>query len=171
MLQVILHRGARRALAGTAAALVTGLVAASGAYADTTPSVQGYSGPGGQTQCTVDQGTTPPGTQTCSTPSSQVPQGGVQPTTAQGVLPATSGGNIPAGGNEVLGASQSGGSLPAGANGAAPAAATAPSVASNRLVRNLPFTGLDLAMVAAVGLALAGLGFGLRRMTRAPQAS
>jgi hypothetical protein len=77
------------------------------------------------------------------------------------------------GGNEVLGAKAQGGNLPAGtqAAGAAPAAATAPLKATNRIVGSLPFTGLDLALVAAVGLALAGLGIGLRRLTGSAPAS
>lgn len=169
MLQAILRRGARKAVAGTAGALVIGLVTATAAFADTSPSGVEYSSSGGQTVGTVNQGTTP---QPC-TPGS--PAGGMTSPMcstpgANGVLPATSGGNLPAqnnGGNEVLGASAGGGTLP---KGTLPASATAP-VTTKRLVGSLPFTGLDLALVAAVGLALAGLGLGLRRLAGAPQAS
>ena len=33
---------------------------------------------------------------------------------------------------------------------------------------SLPFTGLDLGLMAVGGLALAGMGFGMRRLTRRP---
>lgn len=33
---------------------------------------------------------------------------------------------------------------------------------------SLPFTGLDLGLLAAGGVALAGVGFGMRRFTRRP---
>ena len=32
----------------------------------------------------------------------------------------------------------------------------------------LPFTGLDVALLVAMGVGLAGMGFGLRRLTRRP---
>jgi hypothetical protein len=153
-MKVISFEG-RRMVAATAATLLVGLVGATGAFADD-PSLQGYGGPGGQEQGTVDQGGTQPGNDVLGTT-----QGG-------GNLPDTSG-------NEVLGERQSGGSAPASqpSGATAPAAATAPATAeaTNRLVGNLPFTGLDIGLVAAVGLALAALGFGLRRLTHSPQVS
>jgi hypothetical protein len=160
MLRIVLKQGARRASIGTAAVLVAGLIGASGAYAEDTPSLQGYTAPGGQTQGTIDQG----GTLPAGTPAG---------TSAPASTPAPTGGTLPQdnSGNEVLGVTGSGGNLPAGSQvaGSAPVAATAPT--SKRLVGNLPFTGLDLALLAIVGLALAGLGFGLRRLTGTPQAS
>jgi hypothetical protein len=145
-------RRGRRTVGAVLSALVLGLVGASIAYADT-PSVSGYTGPGGKTEDTVG-------------PSGTLPGGysGTAPT--QAVAPAE------VGGNEVLGANASGGK-PAGTGGTAPAEATAPiaAQAKNRLVGKLPFTGLDLALLAVAGLGLAGLGFGLRRLTGSqPQA-
>ncbi len=36
---------------------------------------------------------------------------------------------------------------------------------------SLPFTGLDLGLMAAGGVVLAGMGFGMRRFSRAPDAA
>ncbi len=36
---------------------------------------------------------------------------------------------------------------------------------------SLPFTGLDLGLMAAGGVVLAGMGFGMRRLSRAPGAA
>jgi hypothetical protein len=33
----------------------------------------------------------------------------------------------------------------------------------------LPFTGLDLSLIVAVGLLLVGTGYGMRRLSRSPQ--
>jgi hypothetical protein len=141
-----------RLLAG-AVAIIMSLAGATTAFAEDSASLQGYGGPGGGVQGTVDQG-------------------GTLPTQDNGA-PAPTGG-----GNEVLGVQQGGGNLPdeasnqpsvlgdTGAGGnlpeqSAPAAAAAP----RRLVGSLPFTGLDLALLAAAGIGLAGLGLGLRRLT------
>jgi hypothetical protein len=48
-----------------------------------------------------------------------------------------------------------------------PIAATTKSTSSGKL----PFTGLDIALVLAAGAVLTGLGFGLRRITRPPEAA
>lgn len=147
-------RRGSRIVASISATLVLGLVGAAGAYADD-PSLNGYGGPGGGVEGTVDQG-------------------GQLPSTTSG--PGTALSPAEVGGNEVLGAKAQGGNAPAGkkaAGGKAPAAAVAPAAAQarNRLVRNLPFTGLDVALLVAAGLGLAGLGLGLRRLTGSqPQA-
>ncbi len=49
-------------------------------------------------------------------------------------------------------------------SGADPAAETAGS-------GSLPFTGLDLGLMAAGGVVLAGMGFGMRRLSQAPDAA
>jgi len=36
---------------------------------------------------------------------------------------------------------------------------------------SLPFTGLDLGLMAVGGVVLAGMGFGMRRLSRAPDAA
>jgi hypothetical protein len=155
---------AGRLIAALAATLVFGLVGAGSALADDSASLPAYGGPGGSEQGTVDQ---------ITAPATEAP--------GQAVLgEKESGGSAPAtqpstGGNEVLGVRAGGGKLPSTAK--APAAASAPSTASapasskasHRLVGSLPFTGLDLIMVALVGIALLALGFGLRRMTSTPQ--
>lgn len=48
----------------------------------------------------------------------------------------------------------------------APAHAAVPTPAVTSPSGSLPFTGLDVGIVAALAVALAGLGFGLRRITR-----
>lgn len=141
-------------VASVAATLVLGLVGAAGAYAEN-PSLNGYGGPGGGVEGTVDQG-------------------GQLPSNAAGPGTALSPDDVA--GNEVLGARAQGGNAPAGkknAGGAGPAAASAPAAAQarRRLVGNLPFTGLDIGLLAAAGLGLAGLGLALRRLTGSqPQA-
>jgi hypothetical protein len=156
VLNPILDLRGRKVLAGTAATFVLGLMSASGAFADDSPSLPVYGGTGGSEQGTVDNGV----------PPSQAVLGVRQ---AGGTAPDTT-----PGGNEVLGARTSPKKAAAPAAVTAPAAATAPVTAhaTHRLVGNLPFTGLDIGLLAAAGLGLAGLGFGLRRLTaHSPQAS
>lgn len=160
----------RKVLASTGAAFAIGLMSASGAFADT-PSMPAYGGSGGSEQGTVDQGLTAP-TDTTPPPAQEVlgtrQGGGTAPGGSNEVLPATT-----PSGNEVLGANANGGSLPTNANGSAPAAVTAPASAhaTHRLVGNLPFTGLDIGLLAMAGLGLAGLGLALRKLTaHSPQA-
>ena len=143
---------AGRLLAALAATLVFGLVGTGAALADDPASLPAYGGPGGTEQGTVDQGT-PPG---------QVVLGereaGTNPT-----QPTT-------GGNEVLPSRTGGNSSPTPATADAPSATTPPAAnTTHRLVGNLPFTGLDLVMVALVGIVLLALGFALRRLTSTPQ--
>jgi hypothetical protein len=45
------------------------------------------------------------------------------------------------------------------------------STASTGSTGSLPFTGLDVALLAGAGLLLAGAGLGMRRLTRAPGGS
>jgi hypothetical protein len=61
----------------------------------------------------------------------------------------------------ILGQVQNGGTSPAGGGGQAPTKASPTS--SNE---GLPFTGLDLGILAAMGVTLAGTGVALRRVTR-----
>jgi hypothetical protein len=64
---------------------------------------------------------------------------------------------------EIEGSSTGGGD-PGDRSGGDPAAETAGS-------NSLPFTGLDLGLMAAGGVVLAGMGFGMRRLSRAPDAA
>lgn len=61
---------------------------------------------------------------------------------------------------------EGGSGIGAQGQGTAPAAQTVDSGDSS-----LPFTGLDLGLMAAAAAGLMALGFGLRRLARAPQAS
>jgi hypothetical protein len=54
---------------------------------------------------------------------------------------------------------------PAQASDNTPAAATTPAPAAKSNAGNLPFTGLDLALVVGAGGVLLLLGFGIRRFT------
>ena len=65
---------------------------------------------------------------------------------------------------EIEGSSTSGGD-PGDRSGGDPVAATADETGS------LPFTGLDLGLMAAGGVVLAGMGFGMRRLSQAPDAA
>lgn len=57
-----------------------------------------------------------------------------------------------------------------GGNGSGVAGSTSPvDTVSAGGDSSLPFTGLDLGLMAAAAAALFGLGFGLRRLARAPQ--
>ena len=51
--------------------------------------------------------------------------------------------------------------------GATPAAATTPTPSNDS--GSLPFTGLDLALLAGAGAVLLSLGLGMRKLTRAPE--
>jgi hypothetical protein len=51
-----------------------------------------------------------------------------------------------------------------------PAAETAATATTSDGGSSLPFTGLDLGLMAAAAAGLFGLGYGLRRLARAPQA-
>jgi len=60
------------------------------------------------------------------------------------------------------------------ATAAAPAAASAPTAAASPTVEvsddSLPFTGMDVGILAAIAVGLMGLGFVLRRTTRVNEA-
>jgi hypothetical protein len=74
---------------------------------------------------------------------------------------------------EDLGGVGPGGGGPAGGRGDVPAgelAQQAPAEGAREGGR-LPFTGLDLALLAVAGGALALLGVGMRRLTRAPESA
>jgi hypothetical protein len=59
-----------------------------------------------------------------------------------------------------------------GAGGVGAAQGTTPVAASTSGDdSSLPFTGLDVGLMAVAAAGLMGLGFGLRRLARAPQAS
>jgi len=73
--------------------------------------------------------------------------------------------------NQIQGNDDDSGTTPDAANpgtesGTAPEANTADSNDSG----SLPFTGLDLALLAGAGAVLLGLGLGMRHLTRAPDA-
>jgi len=61
--------------------------------------------------------------------------------------------------NEVAGDAQGGGSGPSGGGGGSPGGGLNSSVGS------LPFTGMDLIIVAGVAFVLTGTGFALRRLS------
>jgi hypothetical protein len=95
-------------------------------------------------------------------PSAALAQGGYGP--SNGVLgeEESGGGSAPASGG---GTSPNGGkSAPA----AAPVPATVESGTDTGGGGQLPFTGADLLVVAAIGMALVGAGVGLRRMRDTP---
>jgi len=70
--------------------------------------------------------------------------------------------------NVVAGVQGGGDNPPSGANVATAAAPSVASVASSDDGSVLPFTGTDLAILAAAGLLLVAFGYSLRRLTRHP---
>ncbi len=59
-----------------------------------------------------------------------------------------------------------------GDNGVVPASASSDGDEANGASGgNLPFTGLDIALLAAAGGLLVGAGVGMRRLTRAPESA
>jgi len=75
-----------------------------------------------------------------------------------------SGGNPDEGGN-----ADDGGIAPNSASGGSDD--VQPAATGSSGTGSLPFTGLDLALLAGAGLLLAGAGLGMRRLTRAPGTS
>ena len=61
-----------------------------------------------------------------------------------------------------------GGSAPGANGGSVPGAQAQQAQASEG---ELPFTGLDVALIAAAGVSLLLMGFAMRRLTRAPDAA
>jgi hypothetical protein len=75
-------------------------------------------------------------------------------------------------GNVVQGLQQGGGGGGGGGNGGGGGGnQSQPAVNAQSEGGKLPFTGADLGVLAAAGGLLAGLGFGLRRLTNRPTAA
>jgi hypothetical protein len=65
---------------------------------------------------------------------------------------------------------EQGGAAPGGGGGGGGGGETTPVSAESK-GGSLPFTGLDMALLAAAGGLLAAAGLGMRRLTRAPDAA
>lgn len=129
---------------------ILSLVVVAPAYAQDS-SLEGYGGPGGNIQDQLDQGGPAP---------APTDDGAVRDD-------ADGGGRGPAG--------DEGGRSPGEGGRAGEEAAGEPRRASERPRATsggkLPFTGLDLGLVAAAGAGLLAAGIGMRRLTHAPDAA
>ncbi len=68
--------------------------------------------------------------------------------------------------NQIQGNDDSG--TPSGTNPST-SSGTTPQATKSSDSGSLPFTGLDLALLAGAGVVLLGLGIGMRQLTRAPE--
>ncbi|MCW2968316.1 MAG: hypothetical protein JWM71_2088 [Solirubrobacteraceae bacterium] len=144
----------RRAI--TSALLIASLAAPTAAFADS-PSQGGYN----STSIVV-----PPGGSCSDTGSSQGGMTQSGSTGNAGNCGSVEGASATSPASAVKGASAT---SPAVAAAPAPVAQVTPTRAASSGGGTLPFTGLDLGLVAALAVGLLGLGFALRRSTAAPQ--